>query len=176
VKELEKLSKPEPTGNRQSANDSILSGYSGTSGPESNRESKRIPPCESVEKWMSTESVRRLKESMQKLGLDNDMLRLKNELESYLDKLTLDELVNEKQRVKSELKIYDKDFTTLFNRPPNRNEKEPFRPLYAYYKKLKEHIDKAGGQNKEEIEARIRNIKNERKELREKIEAYQADF
>ena len=50
---------------------------------------------------MSTESIRRLKESMEKLGLDNDKLRLKNELESYLDKLTLDELVNEKQRVKS---------------------------------------------------------------------------
>lgn len=110
------------------------------------------------------------------MGLDNDMLRLRNELESYLDKLTLDELVNEKQRVKSELKIYDKDFTTLFNRAPNRSEKEPFRPLYAYYKKLKEHIDKAGGQNKEELEARIRNIKNERKELRERIESYQAEF
>jgi len=86
---------------------------------------------------MSTESIRRLKESMEKLGLDNDKLRLKNELESYLDKLTLDELVNEKQRVKSELKIYDRDFTTLFSRPPNRGEKEPFRPLYAYYKKVK---------------------------------------
>jgi hypothetical protein len=76
--------------------------------------------------------------------------------------------------VKSELKIYDRDFTTLFGRAPNRNEKEPFRPLYAYYKKLKEHIDKKGGQNQEEIEARIRNIKNERKDLREKIETYQA--
>ncbi|MBS1889664.1 MAG: hypothetical protein JST59_00095 [Actinobacteria bacterium] len=121
VKELEKLSKPEPTAGRQSANDSILSGYSGASGPDSARDNRRIPPCESVEKWMSTESTRRLKESMTKLGLDNDMLRLRNELESYLDRLSLDELVNEKQRVKSELKIYDKDFTTLFGRAPNRN-------------------------------------------------------
>jgi hypothetical protein len=50
---------------------------------------------------MSVESGRRLKESMQKLGLDNDMLKLKNDLENYLDKLSLDELANEKKKVKT---------------------------------------------------------------------------
>lgn len=38
---------------------------------------------------------------MQKLGLDNDMLKLKNDLENYLDKLSLDELANEKKKVKT---------------------------------------------------------------------------
>jgi hypothetical protein len=58
------------------------------------------------------------------------MLRSQNEMESYLDRLN--DQVSEKQRVKSELKIYYCDFTTLFARaPPNRSEKVPFRPLYA---------------------------------------------
>lgn len=82
---------------------------------------------------------------MSRLGLDNEMLRQKNELERYLEGLSLDDLVIEKKKVKNELKIYDSDFAHLFQRTPTRAEKEPFRPLYGYYKKLKESIDKKGG-------------------------------
>lgn len=56
-----------------------------------------------------------------------------------------DKLANEKKKVKNELRDYDNDFAKLFNRQPSHNEKEPFRPLYVYYKKLKEYIDKKGG-------------------------------
>lgn len=51
------------------------------------------------------------------------MLRLRTELENYLEKLSLDELANEKKKVKTELKIYDNDFTVLFGRAPTRGEK-----------------------------------------------------
>ena len=55
---------------------------------------------------------------------------------------SLDELQNEKKRVKNELKVYDQDFYTKFKRPPTRSEKEPMRNLYMYYKRLKQYIDK----------------------------------
>jgi hypothetical protein len=60
-----------------------------------------------------------------------------------LEVQSFDQLQNEKKRVKNELKSYDAAFQNIFGRFPNRNEKEPMRPLYIYYKKLKQYIDKA---------------------------------
>lgn len=50
--------------------------------------------------------------------------------------------------------------------------------MYVYYKKLKEFLEKKGGEemSQEKIEAEIARIKEERKELRVKIEAYQKEF
>lgn len=64
--------------------------------------------------------------------------------------------------------MYDNDFQELFRNQPNHDEKEPFRPLYVYYKKLKEYITLRGGSelSQEEIEKKIREIKSERRELR----------
>ncbi len=42
-----------------------------------------------------------------------------------IENKNLDELQNEKKRVKNELKNYDLAFQQIFNRPPVRNEKEP---------------------------------------------------
>ena len=58
--------------------------------------------------------------------------------------MSLDQLNNEKKRVKNELKQYDSDFQNIFQRFPNKNEKEPMRPLYIYYKKLKQYIQRGG--------------------------------
>ena len=55
-------------------------------------------------------------------------------------------MANEKKKVKNELRCYDNDFKSLFNRLPNHHEKEPFRPLYIYYKKLKEFLERKGGE------------------------------
>lgn len=41
--------------------------------------------------------------------------------------MSLDEIMQEKKRVKNELKHYDQAFLAKFNRVPNRNEKEPMR-------------------------------------------------
>ncbi len=51
--------------------------------------------------------------------------------------MTTEQLNKEKKRVKEELKFYDETFQNYFNLQPNRNQKEPMRPLYVYYKGLK---------------------------------------
>jgi hypothetical protein len=55
----------------------------------------------------------------------------------------MDELQLEKKKVKNELKYYDQAFQLRFSRLPNRNEKEPMRQIYMYYKRLKQYIQKA---------------------------------
>jgi hypothetical protein len=55
---------------------------------------------------------------------------------------SLDDLQNEKKRVKNELKVYDQEFINRFKRAPTRSEKEPMRNLYMYYKRLKQYIEK----------------------------------
>ena len=60
----------------------------------------------------------------------------------HLVSYSLDDLQNEKKKVKNELKVYDQDFINKFKRAPNRSEKEPMRNLYMYYKRLKQYIDK----------------------------------
>jgi len=47
-----------------------------------------------------------------------------------------------KKSVKNELKHYDTAFQNLFKKFPERAEKEPMRPLYIYYKKLKQTLSK----------------------------------
>ena len=69
--------------------------------------------------------------------MDNSKIQGKH-LVSY----SLDDLQNEKKRVKNELKVYDQEFINRFKRAPNRTEKEPMRNLYMYYKRLKQYIEK----------------------------------
>ena len=92
--------------------------------------------------------------------------------------LSEDDLNEKKKRAKNELKNYDTSFQTAFKRFPNRDEKEPMRPLYIYYKMLKQALDKQGStkgndQNMEEkLIERLVNLKNQRNELRSKLEVY----
>ena len=102
----------------------------------------------------------------------------KAQLEQYIEGLTVDGLANEKKKVKNELKNYDNDFNNNFKKMPNHEEKEPLRPLYVYYKKLKEALTRRGGEemSQERIEAMITKIKAERRQLRDRIETYQQQF
>eukprot|EP01071_Lankesteria_metandrocarpae_P005473 Lankesteria_metandrocarpae@DN4003_c0_g1_i1.p1 len=43
----------------------------------------------------------------------------------------------EKKRIKEELKAYDYSFRSIFGYLPLKKQKEPLRPLYAYYKKIR---------------------------------------
>ena len=52
--------------------------------------------------WLKYESNKKYQESLQKLGLDTQKIAGKH-LTSY----SLDDLQNEKKRVKNELKVYD---------------------------------------------------------------------
>jgi len=58
----------------------------------------------------------------------------------------MDELQKIKRSVKSELKRYDQSFVQVFFRQPGKQEKEPLRPLYMYYKRLKTLIQNAPAQ------------------------------
>ena len=56
-----------------------------------------------------------------------------------------------KKKVKEELKLYDNMFYQTFKKFPTRAEKEPLRPLYMYYKKLKQGIEYATKQRKSSV-------------------------
>jgi len=73
---------------------------------------------------------------MRRLNIDDQRIKSKN-----LINFGVDYLQSEKAKVKAELKKYDNDFLESFNRLPNRTEKEVMRPLYMYYKNLKNSID-----------------------------------
>lgn len=78
-----------------------------------------------------------LEECFKRLDLTEKMLQ-KMKLQGH----SLTQLYNEKKRVKNELKRYDLAFSSSFDRIPDREEKEPMRPLYIYYKDLKGAISR----------------------------------
>ena len=92
---------------------------------------------EDLKNWLKYESNKKYDESLLKLNLDSSKIQGK-----HLVSFSLDELQNEKKRVKNELKVYDQEFIGKFKRAPNRSEKEPMRNLYMYYKRLKQYIEK----------------------------------
>lgn len=113
--------------------------------------------------WCLKDGRKKLEESMKRLSLDDSRVKSKN-----LINLGLDYLSAEKIKVKNELKKFDNDFNDVFNRMPNRNEKEVMRPLYIYYKNLKEAID-----NKIKIK---KNKKVGNKEIKEEIKDIPRDI
>ena len=70
--------------------------------------------------------------------------------EVVISMLGKDELNLIKRNVKNELKRYDQTFQHLFFKQPTKTDKEPLRPLYMFYKKLKNLLVKVqkekGGQ------------------------------
>lgn len=74
----------------------------------------------------------RLKMALQRLDLSEETVCHTN-----LDRMKRHEFAIEKRRVKQELKRYDAEFRKQFGRLPTHTEKEPMRPLYVYYRRLK---------------------------------------
>jgi hypothetical protein len=91
----------------------------------------------SLESWIKLYGPNMLKDALSRLRIDMNSL-------SKVDLSTMSgsEVSKEKKDVKNELKNYDLTFKKYFGREPSRNEKEPMRPLYVYYKKLKAVIIK----------------------------------
>lgn len=100
------------------------------------------------ENWKNKESKKRLEEAIKRLNLDESRIKSKS-----LSAFPLEHLMSEKAKVKNELKKYDNEFTDMFNRAPNRAEKEVMRPIYLYYKNLKSTLDAKGKQN--QVQAQI---------------------
>jgi hypothetical protein len=95
------------------------------------------PPSQNISQWLQVDAKQKLKESMIKIGIDVGQVS-GNHLQNYSVKA----LENEKRRVKNELKIYDQQFSGQFGRMPDKDEKQPMKPLYMYYKRLKMYIDR----------------------------------
>lgn len=96
-----------------------------------------------VVNWSHDQGRKRLEEALARLDCAEDLLahpkvNRKNKLE----------LSAEKRRVKQELKRYDAEFRKQFLRLPTHTEKEPMRPLYIYYRRLKAMITQAEQQDK----------------------------
>jgi Asp-tRNA(Asn)/Glu-tRNA(Gln) amidotransferase A subunit family amidase len=89
-----------------------------------------------ADNWVATHGKKFLEESRERLMIGNDPKQWMYRGQP-LQALNVDELSRIKRSVKSELKRYDQAFVQVLFRQPGKQEKEPLRPLYMYYKKLK---------------------------------------
>jgi len=85
-----------------------------------------------ITSWTPDEGRLRLRDALKRLDLSEDHVAHPN-----LHKMSRHEFASEKRRVKQELKRYDAEFRKQFMRLPSHLEKEPMRPLYVYYRRLK---------------------------------------
>lgn len=88
-----------------------------------------------LDQWMTHEGPKRLNQSLKILGVRADSIENAN-----LERKTLPELLSLKKKVKHELKEYDFSFNSIFKRQPEKREKEVMRPLYIFYKYVKNAI------------------------------------
>lgn len=88
-----------------------------------------------ISSWSVDEGRRQLRESLARLELSEEHVA-----HPGLNKMNKQELAGEKRRIKQELKRYDAEFRKQFMRLPTHTEKEPMRPLYVYYRRLKSMI------------------------------------
>ncbi len=84
--------------------------------------------------WVHTQGRKFLEDSTTRLQIDTKRYTHRD---IVITQLSIDELNRVKKNVKNELKKYDQTFKCLFFKEPGKPEKEPLRPLYMYYKKLK---------------------------------------
>ncbi|CDW75418.1 UNKNOWN [Stylonychia lemnae] len=86
------------------------------------------------QEWVSNQGKKFLQDSIERLQIDCKQYLFRGQ---PLSQLSFDDLNKIKRSVKSELKKYDQTFIALFSKQPAKTDKEPLRPLYMYYKKLK---------------------------------------
>lgn len=94
----------------------------------------------SQSEWVNTQGRKFLEDAKERLQIDTKQYLYKG---NQLSQLTYEELNKIKRNVKGELKKYDQLFSSLFCKQPAKTDKEPLRPLYMYYKKLKQLIQNA---------------------------------
>ena len=136
-----------------------------------------LPPPNSSD-WVKVEGKQKLEQSLRKLKLDYMATNGRD-----LGTKSYEDLVSEKKKVKNELKNYDNNFKNLFGRVPRREEKEPMRPLYVYYKKLKISLTKRANEKpqpkrmtREESQKRVEELKKERSDLKAVLHNFQMEF
>ena len=113
------------------------------------KEDKNLSP----KKWCLTIGKRKYEESLKRLQINEKMIASR----TLITQMNLEQLVNEKARVKQELKKYDEDFYSVFKTKPAKENKEVMKPLYYYYQKIKLEISKKSSNNETNTETIIRN-------------------
>jgi hypothetical protein len=101
----------------------------------------------------------------------------------FLRTKNLEELQEEKMKVKKELINYDEDFKSEVGRKPAEKEKEPMKICYLYYKHLKKHIDNYGkrednwkAEKIKEIYQKLNSLNNKKAELSGPLIRFQKNF
>ena len=107
----------------------------------------------SPKKWCLTIGKKKYEESLKRLQISEKMIASK----TLIAQMNLEQLTNEKARVKQELKKYDEDFYQVFKTKPAKENKEVMKPLYYYYQKIKLEITKKSNNNEKNSETIIRN-------------------
>ena len=115
---------------------------------ENNQKTENLSP----KKWCLTIGKKKYEESLKRLQISEKMIASK----TLIAQMNLEQLVNEKARVKQELKKYDEDFYHVFRTKPAKENKEVMKPLYYYYQKIKLEISKKSN-NENNSETIIRN-------------------
>jgi len=147
--------------------------------------------------WTPEDGRGHLLKALTRLGLTKDQVARPN----LNNRIGRNEYSAEKRRVKQELKRYDADFQHQFKRLPTHSEKEPMRPLYVYYRRLKTVIEPRGGDREvlanipdtdetpqaigkkvgvesqiSALEVRIENLQSEKAGVRVKLQQFQEKF
>ena len=104
-------------------------------GMKENEPKKKIEDVLDI--WVINEGPKLFQESLRRLKIDINRLTRKE-----MEKMSYEKLNQEKKKIKVELKNYDLTFKGAFKRFPLKSEKEPMRPLYIYYKTIKELLVK----------------------------------
>lgn len=89
-----------------------------------------------------------------------------------------------KRDVKYELKRHDTEFRKVHHRSPAQEEKEPMRPLYVYYRRLKASLATDEPEEPLEsqqnhvnlIEQRLAALQEEKNQVRTKLQTFQDQF
>ena len=133
--------------------------------------SDAAPVIECVSEWNA---------SFGEIGLQNALRNLNLfDLEVTLDHLTPANIAQLKRNVKRELKRYDESFLAQYGCAPSRNHKEPLRPLYSFYRRLRTELhgkdivaESHSSSQKERLEA----LHAEKAALRARLAEFQEKF
>ena len=120
---------------------------------QNNQKEENLSP----KKWCLTIGKKKYEESLKRLQISEKMIASK----TLISQMNLDQLINEKARVKQELKKYDEDFYHIFKTKPAKENKEVMKPLYYYYQKIKLEITKKSNNNEQNSETMIRKNNNQ---------------
>ena len=108
--------------------------------------------------WCMTVGKKKYEESLHRLQINERMIASR----TLINEMSLEQLTNEKARVKQELKKYDEDFFQVFKSKPTKENKEIMKPLYYYYQKLKLAISKKSEQGSNNSTVAETIVRNER--------------